>query len=304
MDGGVLYVRGTDGADNLEVRYIDNGGGGAIAVHEQFKSVDAGAGCSADSDGSAVCPYAGTSSVQVDLGTGDDELYADPGVPLRATGGTGDDRLFMRSGLSPWESAPATLDGGAGDDRIGGGLGDDTLLGGPGQDGIEGAEGDDHIDPGPGEDSVSDRVGDDTISARDGSVDQVNCGAGTDTGDFDPFDVASGCELGNLPTRAAPDCTPEIDPVSSIAYSTLRRARAFSFRATVEAGCTMRARIATSSGVVLAATTAAAHRGTVRIRLSARALSRIRRARRFTVRIQSTAPGSVSVRRSFRVRLR
>jgi hypothetical protein len=302
IDNGVLVVRGTDGADNVEVRYAD-ANGPAIGVQEQFNTVQAGPGCAPDGNGAVLCPYNGTSSVEVDLGDGDDELFVEVGLPLSAAGGNGDDRMFWRSGTSPHPEAPVRFDGGAGDDRLGGGLGDDVLSGGPGDDGIDASDGNDRIDPGPGEDSVTDSGGDDHVDARDGAADHVDCGAGTDTGDFDPFDVARGCELGNLPARAAPDCTPEIEPIAAVSFSSLRRRRALTVRATAEAGCTLRARIAVGSGVTVAAATAPTQRGSVRIRLGDTALRRIRRARRFTVWVLASAPGAPTVRRRFSVRL-
>jgi hypothetical protein len=209
----------------------------------------------------------------------------------------------MRSGESPGPPAQALLDGGPGNDRLGGGPAGDVLSGGPGADGMDGSDGDDRIDPGPGEDSVTDSGGDDQVTARDGDTDHVDCGPGTDTGDFDPFDVATGCELGTLPTRA-PDCTPELDPVPSVAYSALRRARALTVRVTAETGCTLRARISTGAGAVLAAATASPRHGSVRIRLTQAALHRIRRKRRFSVLVVAAAPGSPTVRRGYTVRLR
>src|SRR4051812_46977779 len=139
IEGGVLEVRGTDGRDNVEVRYVDSGGP-AIAVHELFAAVAAGPGCAADSEGSAVCRYDGTGSVPADLGDGDDELFDALNLPLRASGGAGDDRLFMRSGESPGAPSPALLDGGPGNDRLGGGPAADILYGGPGADGMDGSD--------------------------------------------------------------------------------------------------------------------------------------------------------------------
>jgi Ca2+-binding RTX toxin-like protein len=104
---------------------------------------------------------------------------------------------------------PVNVDAGAGDDTILSGDGNDTITGGPGNDYIDGGFGDDVINPGPGQDVVfaDKRAGDcgplwcrypygnDTVDARDGEVDQIHCGFGTDTVYADPQDVVdSDCE--------------------------------------------------------------------------------------------------------------
>src|SRR5689334_16040057 len=138
-----------------------------IAVRDMFQAVDAGPGCTAGIEG-ATCPYEGSHAVDVALGAGNDGLVANVGLPLNVVAGEGDDVLTMRSGGSPSPDAAATLDGGAGDDRLAAGPGDDVVLGGSGDDGIDGGAGNDRIDPGPGQDAVSDPAGDDTFEARDG----------------------------------------------------------------------------------------------------------------------------------------
>jgi hypothetical protein len=106
------------------------------------------------------------------------------GTPSTMTGGGGDDRL--RSG-----DGPDRLDGGAGNDSVDGGFGDDELIGGPGRDTISGdlAGGD------CGPLWCTYPYGNDTIQARDGEVDSITCGAGTDTVNADAQDVvAPDCE--------------------------------------------------------------------------------------------------------------
>jgi hypothetical protein len=106
------------------------------------------------------------------------------GTPSTMDGRGGDDRL--RSG-----DGPDHLDGGAGDDNVDGGFGDDVLIGGPGRDTISGdlAGGD------CGPLWCKYPYGNDRIEARDGKVDSVTCGAGTDTVIADPQDVvAPDCE--------------------------------------------------------------------------------------------------------------
>ena len=87
--------------------------------------------------------------------------------------------------------APDHLDGGAGNDNVDGGFGDDVLIGGPGRDTISGdlAGGD------CGPLWCKYPFGNDTIEARDGEVDSITCGAGTDTVNADAQDIiAPDCE--------------------------------------------------------------------------------------------------------------
>ena len=94
----------------------------------------------------------------------------------RMSGGGGDD--LMRG-----------LDG---RDRMGGGDGLDTMYGSRGEDVLNGLDGEDTIYGGPGNDYIS--------SIGDNSVDQVDCGGGTDTVDRslvlgpDKADVFVDCE--------------------------------------------------------------------------------------------------------------
>jgi Ca2+-binding RTX toxin-like protein len=90
--------------------------------------------------------------------------------------------------------SPDAVDGGAGDDDLNGGNGADTITGGPGKDTIMG-------DAVAGQCSVVGYFGscktpwgNDTINARDGEVDNVDCGPGTDTAVVDAADVVANCE--------------------------------------------------------------------------------------------------------------
>jgi hypothetical protein len=83
-----------------------------------------------------------------------------------------------------------TIDGGAGDDKIEGGNGNDTITGGPGKDRILA-----DADAGSCNFLVC-RLpfGNDTVNARDGEVDSIDCGIGTDTAIVDADDVVANCE--------------------------------------------------------------------------------------------------------------
>jgi Ca2+-binding RTX toxin-like protein len=107
-------------------------------------------------------------------------------------GNGGDDELLGGDGADK-------LDGGAGNDKLDGGYGDDTIVGGPGKDIISGdrAVGD------CGPIWCKFPYGNDTIDVRDGEVDSVSCGAGTDTVLADAADVvAPDCE--NVTRSGAP----------------------------------------------------------------------------------------------------
>ena len=141
-------------------------------------------------------------------------------------GGDGDDRLgfgFITNDVTP--IVPAHLDGGAGDDTLGGDRGDDTLIGGDGDDVLSGrdghdtlvgGDGGDALDGGGGVDALDGGAGPDTLSAGDGDDllrggdgdDVLDGGAGDDTLDgglggdvlrgdefVPPDDFASGNQL-------------------------------------------------------------------------------------------------------------
>ena len=98
----------------------------------------------------------------------------------------GDDRVVG-------EDRSEDIDGGAGNDYLEGGKGHDTLTGGPGKDIIFGDETDTSCNASFPESCV--RYGNDVIQARDGEVDQISCGPGTDRAVVDAIDVvAADCE--------------------------------------------------------------------------------------------------------------
>jgi Ca2+-binding RTX toxin-like protein len=101
------------------------------------------------------------------------------------------------------------IDAGGGDDVIQGGEGNDVVNGGAGNDDLDASFGDDVIDPGPGRDVVfadlrggdcgplwcKDPYGNDIVNARDGEVDSIDCGVGTDKVIADADDVVNAnCE--------------------------------------------------------------------------------------------------------------
>ena len=95
------------------------------------------------------------------------------------------------------------VDGGTGNDTLGGGdysarldggPGDDTLTGSPGTDVLRGQGGDDTITAGLGQDLVAVGAGTSNVDVRDGVADDVTCSdGGTATVLTDPFDGVDGC---------------------------------------------------------------------------------------------------------------
>jgi Ca2+-binding RTX toxin-like protein len=94
-----------------------------------------------------------------------------------------------------------------------------TLTGSAAPNLIEGDNGNDVLDGGAGNDVLDGDDGDDTINSRDGFVDRVDCGSGSDVAIVDPLDqVSQGCEnvqvadavipVTNQPPASAPVPTP------------------------------------------------------------------------------------------------
>jgi Ca2+-binding RTX toxin-like protein len=147
------------------------------------------------------------------LGSGDDVYDGGPGADQFVLS-DGTDTLSYRSqpegvrvtvdgipgdGNAFGENVPAgfeVIEGGAGPDVLAGHatLGDD-LRGLAGADSLLGGGGADVLDPGAGVDAADGESGDDRILARDGAVDTVACGSGTDIVVADAGDVvAADCE--------------------------------------------------------------------------------------------------------------
>jgi len=89
--------------------------------------------------------------------------------------GAGDDRVKLRR-----VGIDATIDGGDGNDHLGGGRGNDVINGGAGNDKIFGASGDDQLSGGDGNDAVIGGSGDDVIDGGAGN-DRLKGGRGNDT---------------------------------------------------------------------------------------------------------------------------
>lgn len=159
-------------------------------------------------DGStAVCPSDGIDVFEIHLGDKDDVVYGQgafggPTGTFSVRGGSGDDSIegnvtyygdYLNgnkgndgiSGLIGLDD----LFGGPGNDHLSGGMDPDRLLGGSGRDEIRGQRHADFLSGGPGMDVLRGGRGRDRIDSKDGVMDHVYGGDGTDTLRKDRFDV-------------------------------------------------------------------------------------------------------------------
>jgi len=205
------------------------------------------------------------------------------------------------------------IDAAGGDDVIQGGEGNDVVNGGPGNDDVDASFGDDVIDPGPGRDTVfadlrggdcgplwcKDPYGNDVVNARDGEVDSIDCGVGTDKVIADADDVVNAnCETveraggpvprgGDQPRGAAPRGG---GATARVKAARLGRALAHGLVVRVggvKAGAKLRL-TARSGKRVVASGSAKAGRGstaTVTLRFTKAARRSLRRAKRVTLTI-------------------
>lgn len=204
-DGGNDVVRGGDGDDVVEGDSLTvgsdtiDGGPGYDRSESDWIQPGASAGLSISIDGVANDGHPGENDNVVDL---EEVTLTQPaafvagvaGVRVRiynhgqgssnVTGGPGNDNIRTHDYND-------TIDGKGGDDTIEGGYGDDTITGGPGKDTI-------NAEAGTGScNFLVCRVGggNDTINVRDGEVDSVVCGVGTDKVVADANDtIAADCE--------------------------------------------------------------------------------------------------------------
>lgn len=271
----------------------------------------AGAGCEQTGPDSAVCGDYRWDVLEAHLGDGADRVTGGALSPRRAVvyGEGGDDQLVVGESNDQ-------LYGGDGNDSLSAGGGDDTIQGGPGDDTIQAGGGNDTIDAGPGRDNISAdgyiawEDGNDTLLVRDGEQDSAQCGLGADTAVADRIDVITECELVDLPPLApptpAPDTTapqvklpdrkltldkggyvrvrvtcPAGEPAGCKGTVTLRSAKK------VKATRGSRAAILTMGSKTY--TAKAATTVTVKVKLSTKARTVVRRAKRLKVRLSVTA---------------
>lgn len=112
--------------------------GGTVCAHPE------------DNPNELLCDAPAIAGFEVNAGGGDDEVSVarDVTAPVTMRGGAGDDRLVGGGG-------PDKLVGGNGDDRLIGWRGPDLLYGGPGSDTLIGGQGGDILRGGPGTDTLA-----------------------------------------------------------------------------------------------------------------------------------------------------
>jgi hypothetical protein len=210
---------------------------------------------------------------------------------VRAMGG--DDRIVG-------QDASEDIDGGAGNDYLEGGKGHDTLTGGPGRDVIFGDETDTSCNSSFPESCV--RYGNDVIQARDGEVDQITCGPGTDRAVVDAIDVvAPDCETvergGAVQdgTAAPGGGTPTVQRrLALVGKPRLKAALRSGLKVRITGGAPGKAEFKALQGRRTVAGTRATVRkdgtATIRLRFTKAAAKRLRSARKVTLTI--TGPGT------------
>ena len=187
LDGGA----GSDVVDGYSGRDIVRGGDGDDTLHgDGYESPAA----------DVIDGGAGVDTIESDYST---RMTDDPEPLLHITlaGGADDGRPGENDDIRNVErlvmSKGGTYIGSEGSDYVKlHQVGDDGVLDGRGgDDELRGGDGRDRIDAGHGNDRVDAGFGDDTIEVRDGEVDSVSCGPGTDAVVADAADtIATDCE--------------------------------------------------------------------------------------------------------------
>jgi hemolysin type calcium-binding protein len=213
---------------------------------------------------------------------------------IHFTGTDGPNHVQMRS------ESPDVLIGMGGDDTIDGANGNDVIDGGDGNDTIYGGGNDDQITGGPGLDSLSGEgsgsgfyisvAGNDTIDARDGVREQLNCGPGADTAIVDELDVVpqdpgSLCEAVDRAAGSTAASPPRIRS-SKLSVKAGRVRVSLSCRDACRGKLTLRTtkKVTVASGSY---SIAAGKSATVRLKLSSKGRSLMRRVTK--VRVKLTA---------------
>jgi Ca2+-binding RTX toxin-like protein len=183
---GALTVTGTAGNDGVYVNQISQT---QLAVTERSRT-----GLNAVSVKVTKFNVADVKSISIDTLGGNDEVFIGRGITAPATinGGDGNDRIFAGAGSDTINGGAGNdlLSGGAGDDKINGGDGYDNLLGGAGKDTLNGDAGKDRLDGGLGDDTLNGGAGNDLILAVGGGKDTIDGGTNDTPVKGRPGDVA------------------------------------------------------------------------------------------------------------------
>ncbi|MBE2320445.1 hypothetical protein DVA67_031065 [Solirubrobacter sp. CPCC 204708] len=181
------------------------------------------------------------------------------------------------------------VDGGAGDDLLEGGFGDDTLVGGPGRDTVNGDR------KTRCNEYACDlfNAGNDTIDVRDGEIDSVNCGTGSDRVTADAADVvAADCEaVDRAPVKGGPPPTTGGTPQAGVnlAVKRTRLAKALKSGLSVTvSGVTGKVKLTAKQGrktVASGSATAKSGKATIKLKFTKAAKKALKRKRSVTLKI-------------------
>jgi len=189
---GVLMIQGTAGDDVIDIQ--DTGSNIQVTVNGKATTY----------------AYETVDSIQVDAGAGNDLVTIGDNVSdVYVYGGDGDDKLLDgdQGNTLSGGAGKDVMYGGAGDDRLNGNGGNDKLLGEVGNDRLRGGDGNDYVDGGSGNDrfwggrgaqTMMGQGGNDRFYLKDGVVDMIFGGSGTDWADVDTTD-----QLASVETLAA-----------------------------------------------------------------------------------------------------
>jgi Ca2+-binding RTX toxin-like protein len=177
--GGKLVVTAASGETNDVIFYMSGFGDGRLTINDDVAPSGPASSCEVTDYGATYCDWNPSAGVRVDLGDGNDSATVSSDVPTHApfaiSGGAGNDSMDV-----PYAGDLAiVLDGGPGDDKLGGGAAADALSGGDGRDEITARGGADALDGGAGDDLLS---GDGNL---DTAADRIQGGPGLDTIDGD-----------------------------------------------------------------------------------------------------------------------
>jgi RTX calcium-binding nonapeptide repeat (4 copies) len=217
-DGGGNRLRVVDGMNTATDQY------GVKLIDEDGGTVAGDGHCITDPT-ETVCGGPDVTTVEVDLGGGNDEVIGGSSSFHRLTSlvadlGDGNDKTSGQ-----WTGLAMTISGGAGkdklngdseDDTLNGGADDDQILGANGADTIHGDDGVDQVDGGGGNDHVHGDAGDDSVVGSDGS-DVVDGGPGHDSVDGDGGSATGGNDTINVDDgeRDSVACGPGADTVAA-----------------------------------------------------------------------------------------
>jgi hypothetical protein len=184
------------------------------------------------------------------------------------------------------------VDGGAGDDLIEGGFGDDTLVGGPGRDTVNGDRksrcNEYHCD--------YLGLGNDTIDVRDGAIDSVTCGVGTDRVIADADDVvAADCEsVERAAGTGGPPSKTGDAPQTSLTVKKAKLAKALKSGLTVTvSGVTGKVKLTAKQGKkTVASGSASAKNGKATVKLKFTKAAKQALKRKKTVTLKVTGAGA------------